>query len=146
MAKAMVEPTHELIKSVQRSVHEMIKSVLGVEREATAAGIAPVESEAQRQSSRIARRTAGDETASRGAFMNSEVAHGSPAWLHVALVGRDEDGCAETATRRSASDRVEQTSAEDARPVCPGLKRSCLPSDPRHGREEASAVAMRSPS
>jgi len=84
------EPAQELIKSVQSNVHEMIKS----KREAKAVGVAAVESETQRQVSRIARKNAGDVTASRGAFMNSEGAGSSPAWLHAALVGRDEDGCA----------------------------------------------------
>jgi len=64
-----------LIKSVQSNVHEMIKS----KREAKAAGVATVESETQRQVSRIARRNAGDVTASRGAFMNLEGAGSSPA-------------------------------------------------------------------
>jgi len=93
---------------------------LVVERGSAIAGAAPDESETQRQVSRITRRNAGDVTASRGAFINSDGAGGSPAWLHAALVGRDEDGCAETATRNiSAADRDGQTSAKDARRVCP---------------------------
>jgi len=111
---------------VQSNVHEMIKS----KREAKAAGVAAVESETQRQVSRIARRNAGDVIASRGAFMNSEGAGSSPAWLLAALVGRDEDGCAETATRTiSTADRDGQTSAKNARQVCPWTKRSLLRSD-----------------
>jgi len=95
--------------------------------------------------SRIARRNAGDVTASRGAFMNSDGAGGSPAWLHAALVGRDEDGCAETATSNiSAADRDGQTSAKERAMSAPWTKRngqSLFRSDQRyHDREGASSM------
>jgi len=114
-----------------------LKSELAVEREAAAAGAAADESGTPRQVSRIARRNAGDETTIRGAFMNSKDAGGSPAWLHAALVGRDEDGGVEHAPRNiNVADRVRQTSVKDARPVCPWTEGELsLPSDQkRHDR------------